>query len=162
MLEPPVIVRPACRRDMRGIWEVRYAVAENTLTPGRISDEELRRSLEEDGRGIGSSLHAQLLACFAQQPLQRLWLSTGADTRARRFYEARGWQYAGPYGNAHARIATHAAQLAAPPDARGARANVRHRQTRHASNRCDRACCQCALRMHHSCGARRLAHLDRE
>lgn len=133
-----MVIRPACRNDMRGIWEVRYAVAENTLTPGRISDEELRRSLEEDGRGwvaeegeriigfaiglndgnvwalfvhpraegrgIGSSLHARLLAWFAQQPLQRLWLSTGADTRARRFYEARGWQYAGPYGSEEVRL----------------------------------------------------------
>ena len=46
-----VIVRAAVRSDMPGLWEVRYAVTENTLTPGRISDEELRRSIEEDGRG---------------------------------------------------------------------------------------------------------------
>jgi GNAT superfamily N-acetyltransferase len=133
-----VIVRPATRDDMPGIWEVRYAVVENTLTPGRISDAELRRSLEEQGRGwvaeagsrivgfaiglnsgnvwalfvrpeaegggVGSTLHAALLDWFAQQPVSRLWLSTGVATRARRFYEARGWRYAGPHGADEVRL----------------------------------------------------------
>ena len=34
---------------MPGLWEVRYSVTENTLTPGRISDEELLRAIEDDG-----------------------------------------------------------------------------------------------------------------
>jgi len=123
---------------MPGLWEVRYSVAENTLTPGLISDEELRRALEDDGRGwvaedrgrilgfaigllsgnvwalfvrpeaegrgIGSALHAELLKWFSQQPLERLWLSTGINTRARDFYEARGWQYAGPYAADEVRL----------------------------------------------------------
>ena len=44
-------LRPATRADMPALWDVRYAVTENTLTPGRIGDEELRRSIEDDGRG---------------------------------------------------------------------------------------------------------------
>jgi len=36
---------------MPGIWNVRYAVTENTLTRGRISDEDLRESIEDTGRG---------------------------------------------------------------------------------------------------------------
>ena len=125
-------VRPATRRDMPGLWDVRYSVRENTLTPGRITDEELRRNIEEDGRGwvaeqdgtilgfaiglnsgsvwalfvrpecegqgIATRLQAAMLEWYAQQPLDRLWLTTGARTRARRFYETHGWQYAGPCG----------------------------------------------------------------
>jgi GNAT superfamily N-acetyltransferase len=44
-------LRQAIRSDIPGIWEVRYAVRENTLTPGRISDEDVRREIEETGRG---------------------------------------------------------------------------------------------------------------
>jgi GNAT superfamily N-acetyltransferase len=123
---------------MPELWDVRYSVAEHTLTPGRISDEELRRAIEEDGRGwvaedqsrvlgfaiglltgnvwalfvrpeeegrgIGSALHAEMLKWFSRQPLERLWLSTGINTRARGFYEARGWKYAGPYGSDEVRL----------------------------------------------------------
>lgn len=45
------IVRQATSADMPAIWAVRYAVTENTLAPGRISDEELRAALEDTGRG---------------------------------------------------------------------------------------------------------------
>jgi GNAT superfamily N-acetyltransferase len=44
-------LRQATAADIPGIWEVRYAVTENTLTPGRISDEEVRKSIEDTGRG---------------------------------------------------------------------------------------------------------------
>ncbi len=138
MREPSVVIRPAVRDDKPRLWEVRYSVTENTLTPGRISDEELCRSIEEDGRGwvaeedgrilgfaigllsgnvwalfvrpeaegrgIGSALHTEMLAWFSQQRLHRLWLSTGTNTRARAFYEARGWKYAGPYGPDEVRL----------------------------------------------------------
>jgi GNAT superfamily N-acetyltransferase len=44
-------LRQATRADIPGIWAVRYSVAENTLTPGRISDEDVRREIEDSGRG---------------------------------------------------------------------------------------------------------------
>jgi GNAT superfamily N-acetyltransferase len=124
----PVNIRPANRQDMPGLWEVRYAVRENTLTPGRIPDEELRRNIEEDGRGwvaeqgdrilgfviglntgsvwalfvrpeaegqgIATRLQDAMLAWYAQQPIDRLWLTTGPGTRAEKFYESHGWQFA--------------------------------------------------------------------
>jgi GNAT superfamily N-acetyltransferase len=44
-------LRQAVAADLPGIWEVRYAVTENTLTPGRIGDEEVRAAIEDTGRG---------------------------------------------------------------------------------------------------------------
>lgn len=113
-------------------------MTENTLTPGKISDAVLWRSIEVDGRGwvaeegsrilgfaiglysgnvwalfvrpdaqgrgIGSALHAELLAWFAQHPIQCLWLSTGIHTRARQFYEARGWRHVGSHGSDEVRL----------------------------------------------------------
>lgn len=142
-----VNLRPAVAADLPGLWDVRYAVTENTLTPGRISDEELRASIEDDGRGWvieedgrvvafaigiaatgnvwalfvhpsaqgrghGRRLHAAMLDWFATLPLDTLWLSTGTQTRARRFYEALGWTCVGPYGTAEVRYER--------PNARGA------------------------------------------
>ena len=126
-------IRPATRQDMPGLWEVRYSVRENTLTPGRISDAELRRNIEHDGRGwvaeqggrilgfviglntgsvwalfvrpeyegrgIATRLQAAMLEWYERQPIDRLWLTTGTHTRARRFYETHGWQYAGLCGD---------------------------------------------------------------
>lgn len=43
--------RQATRDDTAELWRVRYAVTENTLTPGRISDAELHAYLEDYGRG---------------------------------------------------------------------------------------------------------------
>ena len=40
-------LRQAVAADIPGIWEVRYAVTENTLTPGRISDEDVRAAIED-------------------------------------------------------------------------------------------------------------------
>jgi GNAT superfamily N-acetyltransferase len=138
MKNTPIVLRDANRNDLPGLWEVRYSVAENTLTPGHISDDELCRAIEEDGkgwvveesgrilgfaiglcsgnvwalfvrpdaegRGIGSSLHSEMLTWFSRQRPTRLWLSTGTTTRARRFYEARGWHVAGPYGTDEVRL----------------------------------------------------------
>lgn len=131
-------LRQALVGDMPGLWEVRYAVTENTLTPGRIPDEELRASIEEAGRGwvveqdgvilgfaiglaetgnvwalfvrpeaqgqgIGSALHAAMIEWFATQPVPLLWLTTGTDTKARRFYEAHGWRCVGDAGKREVR-----------------------------------------------------------
>ena len=47
----PAILRQAIVADIPGIWDVRYAVTENTLTRGRLSDEDVRREIEATGRG---------------------------------------------------------------------------------------------------------------
>lgn len=134
MSHPPVPrLRQAVVADLPGIWKVRYAVSENTLAPGRITDEDCRREIEDtgrgwvveedgeirafaignartgnvwalfvdplfQGRGFGRLLHRTMLEWFRTQPVRRLWLTTGATTRARAFYERHGWQYAGPAG----------------------------------------------------------------
>ena len=45
------ILRQATRADAAGLWRVRYAVTENTLTPGRIGEDELFDQIERTGRG---------------------------------------------------------------------------------------------------------------
>lgn len=45
-------VRQAIATDIPAMWTVRYAVTENPLTPGRISDEEFRSEIEDSGRGF--------------------------------------------------------------------------------------------------------------
>lgn len=59
---------------------------------------------EAAGRGIGSALHDEALCWFAGLPLTRLWLSTGARTRARAFYAARGWVYSGQLDDDEVRL----------------------------------------------------------
>jgi len=46
-----MVLRQATMADADSIWRIRYAVSENTLAPGRISNEDLRRELEDTGRG---------------------------------------------------------------------------------------------------------------
>jgi GNAT superfamily N-acetyltransferase len=46
-------------------------------------------------RGYGRRLHDTMVAWLWSQGLERLWLTTGADTRAERFYTAAGWQRTG-------------------------------------------------------------------
>ena len=48
-----------------------------------------------EGQGHGKALHAAMLDWLWSQGLQKLWLTTGANTRAARFYERAGWQLAG-------------------------------------------------------------------
>lgn len=134
-------LRAAIAADIPAIWEVRYAVTENTLTPGRISDEDVRQAIEDtgrgwviertdgpgldafaigeahggqvwalfvhpraQGRGLGDALHRALLDWFATLPLRTLWLNTGHDTRARGFYERRGWASVGTHGHDELRL----------------------------------------------------------
>jgi GNAT superfamily N-acetyltransferase len=46
-----MVLRQATMADADAIWKVRYSVTENRLAPGRISNEDLRRELEDTGRG---------------------------------------------------------------------------------------------------------------
>lgn len=45
------VLRQATMSDAEQIWAVRYAVRENTLAPGKLTDEDLRREIEDAGRG---------------------------------------------------------------------------------------------------------------
>jgi GNAT superfamily N-acetyltransferase len=46
-------------------------------------------------RGHGRRLHDTMLAWLWSQGLQRLWLTTGPNTRAEAFYRAAGWRDTG-------------------------------------------------------------------
>ena len=133
------LLRQATRDDLAGIWRVRYAVVENTLTPGRIGDDEVVEQLETtgrgwvveeggeivafaignaadanvwalfvdplaEGRGHGSRLHDTMVEWMRTRGLSTLWLNTGAATKARGFYERRGWRCTGPSGVGEARL----------------------------------------------------------
>jgi GNAT superfamily N-acetyltransferase len=58
-------LRQTTRADTAELWRVRYAVTENTLTPGRISDAELHAYLEDYGRGWVVELEPGRIAGFA-------------------------------------------------------------------------------------------------
>lgn len=47
----PALLRQAHADDIPALWRVRHAVTENTLAPGRLDDEDVRRELEDSGRG---------------------------------------------------------------------------------------------------------------
>jgi GNAT superfamily N-acetyltransferase len=143
-------IRQATRADSPALWRIRYAVTENTLTPGYIDDEDLRREIEDtgrgwvaeeggeivgfaignactgnvwalfidpayQGRGHGARLHDTMVAWLGAQGLEMLWLTTGTETRARAFYERRGWRDGGP---ANAR--EHRYEMRLPQEARTA------------------------------------------
>ena len=57
------------------------------------------------GMGHGSRLHDTTVEWLWAQGLRTLWLNTGAQSRARGFYERRGWLYAGPCGQDEVRLA---------------------------------------------------------
>ena len=44
-------LRQATIADIPNIWDVRQSVTENTLTRDRLSDEGVRREIEDTGRG---------------------------------------------------------------------------------------------------------------
>jgi GNAT superfamily N-acetyltransferase len=122
--------------DIAEIFRVRYAVRENTLPPGVISDEDVRRAIEDTGRGwvveaegqvvafaIGNAvdgniwalfvhpdgrrLHAEMTQWLWSQSLQTLWLTTGPGTRARGFYERLGWWNVGRTAKGELRFELH-------------------------------------------------------
>jgi GNAT superfamily N-acetyltransferase len=49
-----------------------------------------------EGRGIGSVLLDRALRWLWDNGAERVWLTTGAGTKAARFYEKRGWTCTGP------------------------------------------------------------------
>jgi GNAT superfamily N-acetyltransferase len=142
--EPVIVLRQATMKDAGSIWKVRYGVTENRLTPGRISDGDLRREIEDtgrgwvievggsvvafaignarsgnvwalfvlpeaQGRGFGSMLHDVVVGWLREQHVPLLWLTTGQSTRARGFYEKRGWQCRGLAGDGQLRYELSAA-----------------------------------------------------
>jgi GNAT superfamily N-acetyltransferase len=78
-----IMIRQATMSDAEPIWAIRYAVQENTLTPGRLTDEDLRREIEDTGRGwvleedgvvqafaIGNALTGNVWALFVHPDSQ--------------------------------------------------------------------------------------------
>lgn len=59
------MLRLATRQDIAEIWRVRYAVTQNTLTPGRISDQAVFDHLEDFGCGWVVELAPDRIAGFS-------------------------------------------------------------------------------------------------
>ena len=57
-----------------------------------------------EGRGHGSLLHDTMVEWLWTNGLDTLWLSTGSDTKARFFYERRGWRCTGSSGRSQVRL----------------------------------------------------------
>lgn len=51
-----------------------------------------------DKQGIGKKLHDMMLNWYFGQQKEKVWLSTGPNTRAEKFYALQGWREAGLYG----------------------------------------------------------------
>jgi GNAT superfamily N-acetyltransferase len=50
---------------------------------------------EYEAQGHGRRLHDEMVDWLWSRGLKRLWLTTGQQTRAQRFYEVAGWRNAG-------------------------------------------------------------------
>ena len=57
-----------------------------------------------EGRGYGSRLHDTMVEWLWTHGLDTLWLSTGPTTKARGFYERRGWRCTGPHAGGDVRL----------------------------------------------------------
>jgi GNAT superfamily N-acetyltransferase len=55
------LLRQATRADVDGIFSVRYAVTENRLQPGKIDAEDVRREIEDSGRGWVVEVDGQIV-----------------------------------------------------------------------------------------------------
>lgn len=53
---------------------------------------------DHEQMGVGKSLHAIMLNWYFDQHKEQVWLSTGAATRAEKFYRLQGWKETGVYG----------------------------------------------------------------
>ncbi len=59
---------------------------------------------DHERRGYGRRLLDTMVAWLWSQGLQRLWLTTEPDPRARHFYEAAGWHFAGQADHGEIRL----------------------------------------------------------
>ena len=57
-----------------------------------------------EGRGHGSRLHDTMVEWLWTNGLTTLWLTTGANTKARGFYERRGWRCTAALGDGQVRL----------------------------------------------------------
>lgn len=60
-----------------------------------------------EGKGYGRQLHEVMVAWLWEQGHDHLWLTTGPDTRAARFYEAAGWRQTGVTADGELRYELH-------------------------------------------------------
>lgn len=51
-----------------------------------------------EGKGIGKKLHDTMMDWYFDQQKEMVWLSTGSQTRAEKFYALQGWKEVGLYG----------------------------------------------------------------
>lgn len=83
--DPCAWLRPAVAADLPGLWHVRYAVTENTLARGRISDQTLQQSIELTGRGWviedGGTIRAFAIGIAATGNLWALFVHPSAQGR---------------------------------------------------------------------------------
>jgi GNAT superfamily N-acetyltransferase len=56
-----------------------------------------------EGQGRGRKLHDTMMEWMFAEGASKVWLGTDPGTRAERFYQAAGWQYAGPEPSGEAR-----------------------------------------------------------
>lgn len=64
---------------------------------------------DHEGRGIGRSLHHEMLNWYFQQTDDSVWLSTAPGTRAETFYRKAGWHETGLYGKGELKFEMSAA-----------------------------------------------------
>jgi GNAT superfamily N-acetyltransferase len=79
-------------------WVIRSAGETVAFAVGNAADGNIWALFvhpDHERRGHGRQLHDTMLNWLRAQGLRRLWLTTGAGTRAQRFYEAAGWASAG-------------------------------------------------------------------
>ncbi len=67
---------------------------------------------EYEAQGHGRRLHDEMVSWLWSLGLQRLWLTTGQQTRAQRFYEVAGWRSAGVLPDGEILFEQHAASTA--------------------------------------------------
>lgn len=62
---------------------------------------------DHEGRGIGQALYKAAVDWLWNRGAEKIWLSTGPETRAERFYRERGWRPVGTLENGDLRMELH-------------------------------------------------------